>query len=56
MMDCLFAKCKYFIYFAVYLCIFKGVPCVTDCVLAELEKLGQQYRIALQVGMYETTL
>lgn len=35
MMDCLFAKC---------------VPCVTDCVLAELEKLGLQYRLALKVA------
>jgi rRNA-processing protein FCF1 len=25
-----------------------GIPCVTDCVMAELEKLGQRYRIALR--------
>lgn len=33
-MDCLFAKC---------------IPCVTDCVMAELEKLGQRFRIALRL-------
>lgn len=33
MMDCLYAKC---------------IPCITDCVIAELEKLGTQYRIALK--------
>ncbi len=35
MMDCLYAKC---------------IPCITDCVLAELEKLGQKYRVALRVA------
>jgi rRNA-processing protein FCF1 len=25
-----------------------GIPCVTDCVMAELEKLGQRYRLALR--------
>ncbi|EAU34696.1 hypothetical protein ATEG_04249 [Aspergillus terreus NIH2624] len=35
MMDCLYAKC---------------IPIVTDCVLAELEKLGQKYRLALRVA------
>ncbi len=33
MMDCLYAKC---------------IPCVTDCVMAELEKMGEKYRIALK--------
>ncbi|GAW08837.1 Fcf1-domain-containing protein [Lentinula edodes] len=33
MMDCLYAKC---------------IPCVTDCVMAELEKLGHKYRVALR--------
>lgn len=33
MMDCLYAKC---------------IPCITDCVMAELEKLGVKYRIALR--------
>jgi len=35
MMDCLYAKC---------------IPCITDCVIAELEKLGPKYRIALRVA------
>lgn len=35
MMDCLYAKCT---------------PCVTDCVMAELEKLGQAYRVALKMA------
>lgn len=35
MMDCLLAKC---------------IPCVTDCVMAELEKLGAKYRLALRLA------
>jgi U3 small nucleolar RNA-associated protein 24 len=35
MMDCLLAKC---------------IPCVTDCVMGELEKLGSKYKIALQLA------
>jgi U3 small nucleolar RNA-associated protein 24 len=35
MMDCLFAK---------------AIPCVSDCVIAELEKLGSRYRIALRMA------
>ena len=35
MMDCLYAQC---------------VPHITDCVMAELEKLGQKYRVALRVA------
>jgi len=35
MMDCLYAKC---------------IPCITSCVLAELEKLGPRYRLALRVA------
>lgn len=35
MMDCLLAKC---------------IPCVTDCVMAELEKLGDKYRLALRMA------
>ncbi|XP_074038492.1 FCF1 rRNA-processing protein Bka [Leptinotarsa decemlineata] len=34
MMDCLYAKC---------------IPYITDCVLGELEKLGQKYRVALKI-------
>ncbi|KAG9160388.1 hypothetical protein Leryth_008789 [Lithospermum erythrorhizon] len=33
--DCLYAKCT---------------PCITDCVMAELEKLGQKYRVALRIA------
>eukprot|EP00741_Cyanophora_paradoxa_P007040 tig00001073_g6811.t1 len=35
MMDCLYAKC---------------IPMITDCVMAELEKLGPKYRVALRVA------
>ncbi|BBN03885.1 U3 small nucleolar RNA-associated protein 24 [Marchantia polymorpha subsp. ruderalis] len=35
MMDCLYAKCT---------------PCITDCVMAELEKLGEKYRVALKIA------
>merc|ERR1719265_2296243 len=35
LMDCLLAKC---------------LPCVTDCILAELEKLGPKYRLALRLA------
>jgi len=34
MMDCLYAKCT---------------PYITDCVMAELEKLGDKYRVALKI-------
>ncbi|KAM0944460.1 putative rRNA-processing protein Fcf1/Utp23 [Dioscorea sansibarensis] len=35
MMDCLYAKCT---------------PCITDCVMAELEKLGQKYHVAFRIA------
>jgi U3 small nucleolar RNA-associated protein 24 len=35
MMDCLLAKC---------------IPCITDCVMAELEKLGSKYKLALKLA------
>ncbi|PWZ01456.1 Fcf1-domain-containing protein [Testicularia cyperi] len=35
MMDCLYAK---------------SIPCITTCVLSELEKLGPKYRVALRVA------
>lgn len=38
MMDCLYAKC---------------VPTITSCVMAELEKLGPKYRIALRIARDE---
>ena len=34
-MDCLYAQCT---------------PMITDCVMAELEKLGQKYRVALKIA------
>lgn len=34
MMDCLYAKC---------------IPYITDCVMAEMEKLGQKYKVALKI-------
>ncbi|XP_076178084.1 FCF1 rRNA-processing protein Bka [Ptiloglossa arizonensis] len=34
MMECLYAKC---------------IPYITDCVMGELEKLGQKYKIALKI-------
>ncbi len=37
-MDCLYAKCR---------------PILTDCVMAELEKLGPKYRIALRIARDE---
>ncbi|CAO1602037.1 rRNA-processing protein fcf1 [Xanthoria calcicola] len=38
MMDCLYAKC---------------IPIITSCVMAELEKLGTKYRIALRIARDE---
>mmetsp|Transcript_5035 Transcript_5035/g.7702 ORF Transcript_5035/g.7702 Transcript_5035/m.7702 type:complete len:109 (+) Transcript_5035:469-795(+) len=38
MMDCLLAKC---------------IPCITDCVMGELEKLGHKYRVALRLAKDE---
>ncbi|GME52138.1 rRNA-processing protein fcf1 [Neofusicoccum parvum] len=38
MMDCLYAKCT---------------PVITSCVMAELEKLGPKYRIALRIARDE---
>ena len=35
MMDCLLAK---------------SIPCITDCVMGELEKLGSKYKLALQLA------
>ena len=34
-MDCLLAKC---------------IPCITDCVMGELEKLGSKYKVALRMA------
>ena len=38
MMDCLYAKC---------------IPIITDCCMAELEKLSSKYRIALRIARDE---
>ncbi|KAH9910034.1 Fcf1-domain-containing protein [Xylariomycetidae sp. FL2044] len=38
MMDCLYAKC---------------IPMITSCVMAELEKLGPKYRLALRIARDE---
>ena len=35
MMDCVYAKC---------------IPCITDCVMSEIEKLGQKYQVALRIA------
>ena len=35
MMDCLYAEC---------------LPCITDCVMGELEKMGPKYRVALRIA------
>lgn len=51
-MDCLYAKCEYykrpFSLILLHSPFLAGIPCVTDCVIAELEKLGQRYRLALR--------
>lgn len=62
MMDCLYAKCKpqnkiiiiqKFVLKANQIGNFvfeiPGTPYITDCVMAELEKLGSKYRIALKI-------
>jgi U3 small nucleolar RNA-associated protein 24 len=51
MMDCLLAKCFFYFNFSLYIVISilpVGIPCITGCVLAELEKLGTKYRVALR--------
>jgi rRNA-processing protein FCF1 len=56
MMDCLYAKCMLcFLASVALLMNILGIPCITDCVLAELEKLGPQYRIALKYVLYHAT-
>ena len=32
-----------------------GVPCITDCVMAELEKMGTKYRVALRYSLTDHT-
>lgn len=31
----------------------QGIPCITDCVMAELEKLGLKYRVALRYVLFD---
>ncbi|KAF5348699.1 hypothetical protein D9758_006869 [Tetrapyrgos nigripes] len=54
MMDCLYAKCAlppvFLRDFLKPYFLKPGIPCVTDCVMAELEKLGHKYRVALRVA------
>lgn len=60
MMDCLLAKCTCISPLPYIsdrhtdcLCIAlinAGVPCITDCVMAELERLGHKYRVALRLA------
>ncbi|KAF9049909.1 Fcf1-domain-containing protein [Panaeolus papilionaceus] len=53
MMDCLYAKCNIpcrDTFLQELMIGFSGIPCVTDCVMAELEKLGHRYRVALRVA------
>jgi U3 small nucleolar RNA-associated protein 24 len=55
MMDCLYAKCKQTVFYCNFSIIvlkyslFVGIPYVTDCIVGELEKLGQKYKIALKI-------
>lgn len=46
MMDCLMAKCEWPV--ASRGSHTPGIPTISDCVLAELEKLGPKYRLALK--------
>lgn len=32
----------------IYNC-FEGIPYITDCIIGELEKLGQKYKLALKI-------
>ena len=41
MVDCLYAKC---------------IPCICDAVMAELEKLGDKYRVALRIAKVRSSL
>ena len=33
-----------------YMTVHVGVPCITDCVVGELEKLGSKFRVAQQIA------
>lgn len=51
MMDCLLAKCTLICFIRLFHppdLFMAAIPCITDCVMAELEKLGHKYRVALR--------
>jgi U3 small nucleolar RNA-associated protein 24 len=58
LMDCLYAKCQHRSYFIQRLILYLvvGIPYVTDCVMAELEKLGPKYRLALRLAKDATVM
>jgi hypothetical protein len=63
MMDCLYAKCELgFSYYYLYMYqsdLFTcglGIPCISDCVMAELEKLGPKYRLALRCALHPSDI
>ena len=35
---------------AILCLVFAGTPCITDCVMAELEKLGSKFRVAQRIA------
>ncbi|KAF6172957.1 hypothetical protein GIB67_006333 [Kingdonia uniflora] len=45
MMDCLYAK-----FIDSFSYVYKGTPCIMDCIMVELEKLGQKYSVALRIA------
>ncbi|CAO2586933.1 rRNA-processing protein FCF1 homolog, partial [Lemmus lemmus] len=42
-----------FINFSIKAKLDLGIPCITDCVMAEIEKLGQKYRVALSGLLFQ---
>ncbi|KAK9151275.1 hypothetical protein Syun_009584 [Stephania yunnanensis] len=58
MLRCLNAKWAWDLILNILICmrcrrtlgLLSGTPCITDCVMAELEKLGQKYRVALRIA------
>ena len=42
------SKCRCLSFYLISFPKHQGIPCVTDCVMAELEKLGHRYRVALR--------
>ena len=61
MMDCLYSKCKRLsslsLSYVILSCnlvlnffffLYSGIPYITDCVMAEIEKLGPKFKVALK--------